>query len=88
MPNQIPFYINWLRGSARADGWLKTTALAVFEHGASELVVRPGRAGVGPDGACRARIGTHQRQDRLRYMICVVYRLLYYPILEVNQKPA
>jgi hypothetical protein len=33
MPNRIPFNINWLQGSAQSYGWLKTTALAVFEHG-------------------------------------------------------
>ena len=44
MPNWIPFDINWLEGAAHADGWLKTTALAVFEHGGWRVgsAARPG----------------------------------------------
>jgi hypothetical protein len=53
MPNWISFNINQLRSRGRAGKWLKTTALAVFEHGVTPAVFAAGWVG---------QIGTHRRQ--------------------------
>jgi hypothetical protein len=44
VPKWMSFDINWLRGRERGGRWLKTTALAVFEHGAMKVVKQGGPA--------------------------------------------